>query len=192
MKGDDRMDDLQIITLYNQRNEKAIRETADKYGEYCFTVANNILFSREDSEECVNDTWLRAWNVIPPQFPDCLKLFLAKITRNLAFDRFKAMQRKKRGGAWLTQALEEIEEFLPSAERAETPAEEAEFMRTVNRFLRMISERDCNIFINRYFHAEAPKTIAKKYGITEAHVRKILSRTRSKLKIFLISEGYPV
>ena len=184
------MDDLQIIALYNQRNEKAIRETADKYGEYCFTVANNILFNKEDSEECVNDTWLRVWNVIPPQFPNCLRLFLAKITRNLAFDRFKATHRKKRSGESLTLALEEIEEFLPSSDRAETHAEEAEFMRTVNRFLRLVSERDCNIFINRYFHAEALQTIAKKYGTTEAHVRKILSRTRIKLKHFLISEGY--
>lgn len=186
------MNDRQIIKLYFDRDENAIAETARKYGTYCFSVANNILQSDQDAEECVNDTWLRAWNAIPPQEPDCLRLFLAKITRNLAFNRYKEQNRQKRGGGVITVALEEIDSFLPASDRVETQAEEEELMRTVNRFLRSLSERDCNIFINRYFHVESVRAIAKAYGLTEGNVQKILLRTRNKLKRYLESEGYTI
>ncbi len=190
--SDKNISDLQIIELYFKRDEKAISETADKYGKYCFSVANNILSSEQDAEECVNDTWLRAWNSIPPQRPGNLRLFLAKIARNLAFDRFKKLRRKKRGGGEIVLALEEIGEFVPGGDRVQSELEERELMRAVNRFLHSLPERERNIFINRYFHVETAKLIAEKYGLTEGNVQKILSRTRMKLKKYLETEGYSI
>lgn len=104
------MEDHQIVELYWQRNADAISETADKYGDYCFAIAENILHNAEDSEECVNDTWLRAWNAIPPQKPAVLRMFLAKITRNLSFDRFHARNAEKRGGGEMALVLDELGE----------------------------------------------------------------------------------
>lgn len=185
------MDDRQIVELYFARDEKAIEESSQKYGIYCFTLANSILQSDRDAEECVNDTWLRTWNSIPPQKPNCLRLFLAKITRNLAFDKYRERNRQKRGGIVLL-ALDEISEFLPASEYVETQAEEEELMRSINRFLRSLTERDCNIFINRYFHVKSTKTIADQYDLTEGNVQKILFRIRKKLKHHLESEGYTI
>lgn len=186
------MDDRNIIALYNQRNEQAIAETSCKYGEYCFSVAYNILSDAEDSEECVNDTWLRAWSAIPPAMPACLRLFLGKITRNLAFDRYKAVNRQKRGGGELAIALDEVAEFVPSALGVESQAEEKALIRSINQFLRSVSCRECNLFICRYFYGESAKAISQKYGLTEANVQKILSRTRLKLRTYLESEGYTI
>ena len=104
------MDDRQIIELYNQRDENAIKETSDKYRNYCFSIANNILDCKQDSEECINDTWLQTWNSIPPQKPNCLKAFLAKITRNLSLNRYKEKTRDKRGNGEVVLALDEMEE----------------------------------------------------------------------------------
>ena len=165
------MDDRSILELYNQRNEQAISETSRKYGEYCFSVANGILLNEQDSEECVNDTWLKAWNAIPPAMPNCLRLFLAKITRNLAFDRFKNARRQKRGGGEVALALEEISECLPDRCSVETQVEEEELMRAINRFMRSVSERDCNLFIRRYFYAESIKVIGLQFGLTEGTVQ---------------------
>ena len=102
------MEDSEIIELYGQKSADAISETANKYGAYCFTIANNILHSVEDSEECVNDTWLHAWNAMPPQRPNVLRMFLARITRNLSFDRFNAKNAEKRGGGEITFVLDEL------------------------------------------------------------------------------------
>ena len=186
------MDDRMILALYNRRDEQAIAETSRKYGEYCFTVANRILADEQDSEECVNDTWLRAWNAIPPAMPGCLRLFLAKITRNLAFDRYKAANRQKRGDGELTIALEELSECLPDGSSVELQVEEKELVRSINRFLRSIGERECNLFVRRYFYAEPVKDIALRFGLKEGNVQKILSRTRVKLRNYLESEGYAV
>ena len=184
------MEDRQIIEGFFRRDENAISAVAEKYGGYCFAIANNILGQNEDAEECVNDTWLKTWDAIPPARPNCLRLFLAKITRNLAFNRVKAQNRRKRGGGEITLALEEIGEFLPSSDRAETRAEEEEFMQSVSRFLRTLSRRDSGIFIRRYFYVESAKAIAEKYGMNEGGVQKLLLRTRDKLKHHLESEGY--
>lgn len=186
------MDDRMILALYNRRDEQAIAETSRKYGEYCFTVANRILFDEQDSEECVNDTWLRAWNAIPPAMPSCLRLFLAKITRNLAFDRYKTASRQKRGGGELTVALEELCECLPDGCSVELQVEEKELVRSINRFLRSIGERECNLFVWRYFYAESVQEIARRFGLKEGNVQKILSRTRAKLRKYLESEGYAI
>ena len=113
------MDDRQIIELYNERSEAAISETADKYGKYCHYIAYNILFNEQDSEECVNDTWFRAWNTIPPQQPNKLSAYLGKITRNLALDRYKFYNREKRGKGQTTLVLEELSECISDGNRTE-------------------------------------------------------------------------
>ncbi len=184
------MEDSQIIELYWQRNGDAISETADKYGAYCFAIAENILHNTEDSEECVNDTWLHAWNAIPPQRPKALRLFLAKITRNLSFDRFHAQTAEKRGGGEINLVLDELGECLGGGADAETAYEAKELRRSIQRFVRALPEREGNVLVRRYFFAEPVAEIAKRYGLTENNVMVILSRTRRKLKAHLLKEGY--
>ena len=186
------MDDREIINLYNLRNEQAIAETSEKYGKYCFSIAHNILRCNQSSEECVNDTYLKTWNSIPPSRPNSLRLFLAKIVRNLAFDRYRESTRKKRGGDETILALEEIRDFLPISGQAESTFEEIEFMDFLNKFLSLTEKRDRCIFINRYFHVESVRTLAGKYNLSENNIHKILSRTRIKLKEFLEAEGYTI
>ncbi len=184
------MEDSQIVELYWQRSADAISETADKYGAYCFAVADNILHSAEDSEECVNDAWLHAWNAIPPQRPKALRAFLARLTRNLAFDRFRARTAEKRGGGELDLVLDELGECLGGGEDAQTVCEAEELRRSIGRFVRSLPERDGNVMVRRYFFAEPVAQIAKRYGLSENHVTVILSRTRKKLKAHLVKEGY--
>lgn len=183
------MEDSQIIELYWQKNADAISETAKKYGVYCFSIAENILHNTEDSEECVNDTWLHAWNAIPPQKPDILRLFLARITRNLSFDRFNAQNAEKRGGGEIAVALDELGECLGGAD-TETAYEAKELRESIQRFVRSLPERDGNVLVRRYFFVEPVADIAKRYGLTENNVMVILSRTRRKLKGYLLKEGY--
>lgn len=184
------MDDNQIIELYWQRNESAIAETDAKYGKYCFAVANNILRNNADSEECVNDTYLHAWNAMPPQRPNVLKLFLAKMTRNLSFNRYKAQTAEKRGGTEVAIVLDELSECIASNANVEKELEAKELGETVKAFARTLPERECNVFVRRYFFAEPICEIASRYGMSENNVSVILSRTRKKLKKLLIKEGY--
>lgn len=184
------MEDLQIITLYFDRDERALAETAQKYGRYCFTVASNVLDSKEDAEECVNDTYLAAWRSIPPTRPGCLRLFLAKITRNLAFNKYRAAHREKRGFGELALALSEMDEFLVGTAEIEEEARLAALKEALHRFLQGLSQRERGMFLRRYFFVEDTATIARRYGEQDANVRKILSRTRQKLKSFLQKEGY--
>ena len=184
------MDDSQIVELYWQKNADAISESAKKYGSYCFAIAEHILRNAEDSEECVNDTWLRAWNAIPPQRPGLLRPFLAKITRNLAFNRFNARNARKRGGGEIALVLDELEECLGGGADAESAYEAKELRQCVRRFVRSLPEREGNVLTRRYFFAEPVADIAKRYGLSENNVMVILSRTRRKLKAFLLKEGY--
>ncbi len=184
------MEDSQIIELFWQKNPKAISETANNYGAYCSTIAQNILHNSEDSEECVNDTWLHAWNAMPPQRPNILRVFLAKITRNLSFDRLHAQNAKKRGGGEITLVLDELAECLASGTDVEAEYESKELGQCVQRFVRILPERDGNVFVHRYFFTEPVVDIAKRYGLTKNNVMVILSRTRQKLKAHLLKEGY--
>lgn len=185
------MDDAKIIDLYFDRDETAITETDRKYGAYCRSIAWNILQSPEDSEECVNDTWLRAWNAMPPQRPNVLRQFLAKITRNLSFDRFRAGSAQKRGGGELPLALEELKECVGSGDPA-TDAERKLLEELIEKFLRQLSPRDRGIFLRRYFYAESLREIAQRYDMKEANVRLCLSRTRHKLRAYLRKEDFPL
>ncbi|MBO5778036.1 MAG: sigma-70 family RNA polymerase sigma factor [Clostridia bacterium] len=184
------MDDLQIIELYHQRSEKAIQETAAKYGNYCFHIAQQILNSPEDAEECTNDTWLKTWQSIPPARPDSLKLFLAKITRNLACNRYNARKSQKRGSGEYALALEELNEIALGTADVETELEKKALSNSLYMFLYSLPQRQCNIFIRRYFYLQSTSEIADFYGLKESNVLMILSRTRQKLKKHLESEGY--
>ncbi|MBQ7379939.1 MAG: sigma-70 family RNA polymerase sigma factor [Clostridia bacterium] len=184
------MQDYQIIELYQARDERAIAKTAEKYGSYCLSIAQNILQNMQDSEECVNDTWLQTWNSIPPACPNVLKTYVGRITRNLSINRYKAKKRDKRGGGEVVLALDELTDVASPEQSVQQYMDKQEFAEAFNRFLRTLPERECNIFIRRYYHVDSVESIAKRYGISKANVFKILSRTRQMLKTFLESEGF--
>lgn len=182
------MQDSQIIALYLARDERAIAETAAKYGSFCAGIAYNILQNMQDAEECVNDTWLRTWNSIPPAQPTRLSAYLGRITRNLALDKYKAAHREKRGYGEVTVALDEISEITASGYEVEDLYREWEFVQHINTFLYSLSERDRNIFVRRYFFTDSVPAIAKRFGTSQGNVLKVLSRTRQKLKDYLDKE----
>jgi len=184
------MQDTEILALYFARDEEALDRTQQEYGAYCQRIAENILHDPLDAQECVNDTWLRAWNTIPPNRPTHLRLFLAKITRNLAFDRFKAMTAEKRGGGETALILDELAECMAADGDAETVFFGKELAGAINRFVRNLPEREGNLFIRRYFFAENLSQLALRYGLSANHAAVLLSRTRKKLKQFLQKEGY--
>nr|MBQ4457043.1 RNA polymerase sigma factor [Clostridia bacterium] len=182
------MDDSRIIDLYLSRDETAIEETSRKYGAYCYTVANNILSSHEDAEECVNDTWMRTWNSIPPQRPQALKLFLLRITRNISLDRLKAVKAKKRGGGETELAIEELSECIPGAGDVIDELIEDELSGLIRRFVHSLPDTERAIFVRRYFFLESIKAVADKYGMSEGSVMTRLSRTRKKLRTLIEKE----
>ena len=183
------MRDTEIIKLYWDRNEQAISETEKSYGKYCYSIAFHILHDREDSDECVNDTWFRAWNAIPPGKPDKLSLFLGTITRNLSFDKWKRKNALKRGNGEMELALDELLECVPTVHSTEDVVEAAELERMLNRFLHTLPEKDCNIFLRRYWYVEEYNEIARRYGMKLNTVKTSLFRTRRKLKDYLEQEG---
>lgn len=186
------MEDQKIIDLFFARDEQAITQTQLKYGRYCLSVADAILGDPKDAEEAVNDTWLRAWNSIPPQRPKVLKLFLAKITRNLALNAYRDRNAQKRGGGEVELALEELEACVPAKEGVQDALDARELGRVIQKFLETQPRRERSIFLLRYFSLEPISAIAVRHGVTEVNARKILIRTRSKLKEYLTKEGYAV
>ncbi|MCI9554942.1 RNA polymerase sigma factor [uncultured Oscillibacter sp.] len=182
------MEDHAIVDLYWSRNPEAIQRTGEKYGSYCRAVAWNILADRRDAEECVNDTWLGAWNAIPENRPHLLAPFLGKITRNLAFTRWRASRAEKRGGGELPLVLEELEECA-SSDNPLQAVEAAELEAVVNRFLHTLPERERNVFLRRYWFTEPMADIARRYGMREPTVRSSLFRSREKLRHYLEKEG---
>lgn len=183
------MEDHKIIELYFSRDEKAIELTDEKYGHYCYSIANNILANEEDSEECVSDTWLRTWNAIPPARPFYFKLFLAKITRGLSFDRIRLRKAKKRGQGEIDLVLDELAECIPCETQVEDQILAKELGDVVNAYLKTLPEKECDVFLRRYFYVESVKDIAAMYGMTSGNVSVMLNRTRSKLKGYLEKEG---
>ena len=183
------MDDKQILELYNERSETAISETADKYGKYCHYIAYNILYNIQDSEECVNDTYLKAWQTIPPHYPNKLSTYLGKITRNLALNRYKYYNRQKRGEGQTELVLDELLECVPAAESPEQAVEEKILVEVLNRFLDDLPEEKMKIFMRRYWYMSPIKEIADDLEMGESKVKMILSRSRSKLKQILEKEG---
>lgn len=180
------MNDDQIVTLYWQRNETAIKESETKYGSYCRTIAHNILHRAEDTEECVNDTWLRAWDSIPPVKPSRLSVFFGKITRNLAIDRYRKDRAQKHGGGQAALCLEELSECVGEAHSIE---DRIALRDLLNAFLGSLSEKHRNIFLLRYWYLFPISEIAAQYDLTEGAVKMILQRIRRKLKDVLEKEG---
>ena len=183
------MEDNQIIQLYFDRSEDAISQTAVKYGKYCHTIAYNILHNFEDSEECVNDTYWKAWSIIPPRKPKRLAAFLGKITRNLSLDVYRHYTAEKRGGGEMSLALEELGDCVSSLESLDDHADEIVLVDTLNRFLASLSAEHRNIFMRRYWYVSSVKEIAGDYGITESKVKMSLLRSRNQLKAVLEKEG---
>ena len=184
------MNDSQIIELYWNRDPQAVSASEEQYGAYCFTIANGILADVQDSEECVNDTWLHAWNAMPPQKPSKLRLFLAKITRNLSFNRFNARSAQKRGGGEIVLVLDELTECIAATGSAEQEYEAKELEQCIRLFVRALPKRERNVFVRRYFYTEPIAAIAQRYKLTESNALTILSRTRKKLKTHLTREGF--
>lgn len=184
------MEDSKIVDLFWSRDERAVEESRQRYGGYCFSVAQGILDDPQDAEEVVADTWLHAWNSIPPERPKFLKQYLAKLTRNLALSLWRSQNARKRGGGQVELALEELGECIPSPATAHGHLEGQELKKSINAFLSAQPRRDRNVFLRRYFYLEETAQIAARYGLTEDNVFQILSRTRRKLKKYLKKEGY--
>ena len=183
------MDDKAILDLYWARSENAISETASKYGAYCYTIAYNILNSREDSEESVNDTYLAAWNSIPPRRPSLLAVFLGKMTRYISLDHWKKRSRLKRGGGELPLCLDELEGCVSGTGSLEDDLVRKETLASVNRFLGELPETERRCFLRRYWYMEPVADIAAHFGFTESKVTSMLHRTRIKLHKHLEKEG---
>ena len=188
------MEDHQIVELYWKRDEKAIAESQAKYGEYCIRIALNILDNMQDAEECVNDTYLRAWESIPPTRPVKLGAYQGKITRNLSLDRFKARKSAKRGNSLFQVSLDELNECVPGGSTGfgsgfDDETEARRIGECINRFLRKQPREVRDVFICRYFYSDSIGEITRRFGLTESKIKSMLHRTRQKLRKFLESEG---
>lgn len=183
------MEDNQIVDLFWERRETAISETAKKYGKLCFSVAQNILNNHEDSEECVNDTYLEAWNAIPPQRPTVLSAFLAKITRNNALSRIRFLNQKKRKNGKTDVLLSELENCLPSNKSAEDKFDEAYVAEIINKYLSGISKCKASIFVFRYFFCYSIEEISEKTGYSQNKITSMLFRMRGELRKQMIKGG---
>ena len=186
------MEDTAIIDLYWARSQQAIAASQEKYGSYCHTIARRILDREEDAEECVNDTWLRAWNAMPPQRPGILSAFFGKLTRNLSLDRWRRAKAAKRGGSQVEVALHELEDCLPDHRRPDEELEAGETAALISDFLRRQSREDRALFIRRYWAGEAVKELAGELGQRPNAVTKRLLRLRESLRKSLEREGISV
>ncbi|HEY8349215.1 MAG TPA: RNA polymerase sigma factor [Clostridiales bacterium] len=183
------MDDEMILDLYWARSESAISETANKYGSYCTKIAVNILQNSEDAEECVNDTYHKAWDSIPPQRPANFRAFLGRITRNLSLNRYKEQRTQKRGGDNITLIYSELEECIPSNSNVETEYESGLVAGAINSFLLTLDKESRIVFVRRYWYADPIQAIAERFGMSESKVKSMLFRTRKKLRAYLENEG---
>ena len=181
------MDDKRIVELFFQRDEQALTETRQKYSRYLHRVAHNILQNEQDAEECVSDTYLRAWNAIPPHRPTRLAVFLGKITRRLALDRYAALTAHKRGSGTTADILEEWRDALPNVDG--DPADDLAVRDALSRFLRQLPADKRRVFVRRYWYGDTIAAIAADSHATESAVKMTLSRTRDELKTFLEKEG---
>ena len=184
------MEDEQILDLYFARNQEAIRETAQKYGDYCYGVAFRILENRPDADECVNDTWFQTWNAVPPQRPRQLKAFLGRVVRNLSLDRWAFLHAQKRGGGRVEVLLSELEDCIPAA--LATPEQrltEREVGASVTRWLEEQPQKNRVAFIRRYWYADSLSETARRIGCSEMAAKSLLHRMRVSLRVYLEREG---
>ncbi len=183
------MEDEKIVELYWQREESALTETADKYGRYCYTIAYNVLAEHREAEESVNDTWLDAWNSMPPHRPRILSTFLGKITRRISVDKWRRSHAAKRGGGQLPVVLEELEECVAPAYGVEQMVEKRLLEECVSAFIKGLPDAEQRVFLCRYWYMESVGVIARRFGFSESKVKSMLYRTRERLRECLTKEG---
>lgn len=182
------MEDADILKLYQSRNEQAIAQTKTKYGRLIYTVAYNILHNHEDSEECENDTYLGAWNAIPPEHPSNFAAYLSRMVRNISISRFRANHADKRGGGEVILSLCELDECIPAPQQIGAGAEQ--LATALNGFLDSLPKSERMVFVCRYWRCDSINDIAKRFGFGASKTKMMLSRTRNKLRAFLEKEGY--
>jgi RNA polymerase sigma-70 factor (ECF subfamily) len=179
------MEDTEIVTMYFERRETAIQETENKYGVYLKAVAYHILRSFDDTEEVLDDTYMAAWNAIPPTKPENLKHFLSRITRNLSFDRLDYKNAGKRQALFV-----ELDECIPDRQNdMETIWEAKEIGRVINNFLQTLDSKTCAVFLARYYYAYSVRELAEQYTLSDRQVKYLLSKTRNKLHSYFEKEG---
>ena len=184
------MDDNKIVEMYFVRDEKALSETAEKYGKLCHKIAYNILGNNEDSEECVNDAYVGVWNSIPPARPTSFMAFLCKITRNLSLGRLEYLTREKRSRTSVI-SLSELEDILPD-EAISSGISDGEISRAISEFLKGENETSRNVFIRKYYFFDSVKDIAGRYSFSESKVKSMLFHARTRLKEYLTKEGIKI
>ena len=182
------MDDKRIVELYWKRDESAITETQSKYGRYCYAIAFNILRVREDAEECENDTYLDAWDSMPPERPAELSSFLGMLTRRRALDRYRYKRAQKRAEDAGLVPLCELEECLCSEKSIVDELAEKELAQALSDFLHTLSENECNVFLRRYWFFDSIDDVCRRYGFGKSRVKMMLKRTREKLAKYLENE----
>ena len=183
------MDDLKIVTLFFDRDEEGLQEAKNKYGHYCRSIAYNILRNMQDAEECESDTYLTAWNVIPPQKPTLLGAFLGRISRNLSLKKLRSNTALKRGGNEAILSLEELSDCIPAGKSFEEELQAQELADMISTFLYTLSESERKIFILRYWYCVSIKEIAGQFLFTQSKVKMMLLRTRTQLREHLVKEG---
>lgn len=184
------MDDATIVALFWARDERAIPATAEKYGSYCAAVARNILRDQRDAEECVSDTYLRAWSAMPPHRPAVLSAFLGKITRNLALNRRRKDAAEKRGGGEADAVFEELAQVVSHQDTPESDLDRRELVAAINDFLAALPETKRRIFVCRYWYFDSVADIAKRFSLSENHVYVTLHRLRTQLRRRLSERGF--
>ncbi|MBQ7337549.1 MAG: sigma-70 family RNA polymerase sigma factor [Clostridia bacterium] len=185
------MNDQRIIDLFWQRDESAIRESSARYGSYLLCLAQRILSNREDAMECVNDTYLAAWNTIPPQRPAVLSAYLGRLTRNLSLKRLRHNTAEKRGGGITPIPLDELGDCIPDTTFWQKE-DSAALGAAIDAFLRTLPPTEQRVFVSRYWHLYSIKEIAHAYAMRESRVKMMLLRTRGRLRAHLEQEGFTV
>lgn len=184
------MEDSLIIEYYWQRDHRAVAETAEKYGHYCYTIAINVLKRHEDAEECENDTYMKVWNSIPPNRPVSLRAFLGRLTRNTALNMLRTKRAVNRGGCSCDAAFEEISEVVSGEDITLGEVEKRELVKAIDEFLSELPREKRRIFMMRYWYFESVSEIAARFGKRENTISVMLGRIRNKLRIYLQERGF--
>lgn len=184
------MNDDAIIHLYWNRDETAITETSRKYGNYCYSIAYNILYNKEDSEECVNDTYSKVWNSIPPQKPSVFSAFIGRIVRNISLDRYRKNVAEKRGGKTIPAILEEIGEISTDSPSPEDDIVRKDLAKAISDFLYDLPVEKRVMMVRRYWYADDIKSIAARLGTSENNISSSIRRIRIKLRDYLLARGF--
>lgn len=182
------MEDSRIVELYWQRNEAAIAHTQEKYEKYCYAIAKGILNNDEDANECVNDTYMGAWNAMPPNRPAILSTFLGKITRRISLKKYRSKSAEKRGSGETALALEELEECIASERSIDEQLSAKELAEMLNAFLDMLKADERRVFLRRYWFFDSIEDISTRFGFSQSKVKMLLKRTRDKLRAQLEKE----